>query len=103
MKLLVETEDYTLIPVEGHAQAWDVRLETGPYPETVIRFGPISLDGKTTDDVIMHYRFDIMSTPAEGLTTDDIDLQEFVGDVLFTIVRGGIEDGTLLAKERNIQ
>lgn len=103
MKLLVETEDYTLIPIEGVDQGWDVRLDTGPYPETVIRFGPISLDGKTTDDVIMHYRFDIMSSPNKELTVDDIDLQEFVGDVLFTIVRGGIEDGTLLAKERNLQ
>lgn len=103
MKLLIEDEDYTLIPVEGVEQGWDVRLETGPYPETVIRFGPISFDGKTSDDVIMHYRFDIMSSPNPDLTKDDNELQEFVGDVLFTIIRGGIEDGTLLAKEKPIQ
>ena len=36
---MIELTDYELIPSEEDGQAWNVRLLTGPFTETVLRFG----------------------------------------------------------------
>ena len=45
MTAMVEGTDYELVPADGtealNDQAWDVRLTTGSFVETVLRFGNI--------------------------------------------------------------
>ena len=43
-----------------------------------------------------------MSSPNTELTNKDKELQEYVGDVLYSIIRYGLEDGSLITKEHNL-
>ena len=85
-----ENKTYSLIPGDDGDQHWKIRFLEGPYSETVIQYGAISIDGK--DDVIMTFNFLIESSPDEDLTVDDIDLQLWAGDVLQEIIRDAIEN-----------
>ena len=100
MSLLVENEHYELVPVD-HEDGWEVRLLEGPHPETVIRFANIQMDGRGRDYVELRYNFYVMSSPNAELTNKDKELQEYVGDVLYSIIRYGLEDGSLITKEHN--
>ena len=85
-----ENKTYSLIPGDDGDQHWKIRFLEGPYSETVIQYGAISIDGK--DDGIMTFNFLIESSPDEDLTVDDIDLQLWAGDVLQEIIRDAIEN-----------
>jgi len=37
-----ENKDYQIIPSEEHSDAWEVRILSGDFTETVVRFGSIS-------------------------------------------------------------
>ena len=39
-----ENEDYELITHDGLAEAWAVRIMSGPYIETVFMFGAVSFN-----------------------------------------------------------
>ena len=52
-------------------RGWDVRLLAFPHPETVIRYGTVSIDGK---DDQMRWNMEIVSTPDENLTTEVLDI-----------------------------
>lgn len=95
-KLLVENRDYELIPQEG-TEGWDVRL-LDKYVETVIRFGNITMDGREGDPIIK-YNFKLVSTPDPLLDKANEKFQEYIGDILFAIMRAGIEEGTLQTRE----
>ena len=63
-----ENIHYQLIPQQDNeSEGWDVRLLEGPHPETVIRYGTVSIDGK---DDQMRWNMEIVSTPDENLTTE---------------------------------
>ena len=101
MKRPVENEDYQLVPVTDDPDGWDVRLLTGPYPETIIRYGNVHLDGRGDDDVLIKFGFAVTSSPDPDLTSENAELQEFAGDVLHAIVCQGFEDGTLMTRPRD--
>lgn len=102
MKQPVENEDYQLVPVADDPDGWEVRLLTGPFPETIIRYGNVRLDGQDTeDDVQIRFGFAVISTPESDLTSENTDLQAFAGDVLHAIICQGLEDGTLMTKPRD--
>ena len=42
----------------------------------------------------------IISTPDETLTEDREDLQQFVGDILESVLENAIADGSLIENER---
>jgi len=93
MPNLIEDKDYMLVPVddEGNQQAWAVRLLEGPHPETVIRLGSL----KVGDDEMLHFNFTIDTSPNLDLTTDDVELQQYVGDVLESILEIAVKEGAL--------
>lgn len=95
----VEGTDFELVPVADDPDGWEVRLLTGPCPETVIRYANVQLDGRGRDDVLLKYGFVIISSPTEDANPGNQELQAFVGDVLHSIIRQGFEDGTLLTKQ----
>lgn len=95
-KLLEENVDYEL--VAGEAESWSIRVLTGEFIETVIAYGNTKIDG-TNDDPIMTFDFGIVTSPDEELDTDNIDLQNLAGDILYSILHYSIKDGSLETRE----
>lgn len=95
---MIELKDYELIPAEDDEQAWNVRLLTGPYNETVLRFGSIAFN--EIEEGMMSFNFHIVYSPDENLTTEIVELQEYAGDLLQAIIRDGIESGSVITKEK---
>ena len=94
---LIELKDYELIPHDEDEQAWAVRLLTGSYVETVIKFGAISFN--RVEEGVMTFSFSIVSSPDPELTTEDVDFQDYVGDVLQAVIRDGMETGSVMTRE----
>ena len=93
MSLPKEGTDFDLVPVtEGHSQAWDVRILTGQFPETVIRYGNIAFDG---DDGCLHFNFVLQSSPDGDLKEDNEELQKYECDILESILEVAADDGSL--------
>ena len=94
---LSEGVDYEFVPAANDDNAWQVRMLTGPYPETVIMFDKLAVDGKEEQ---INFNFTIIESPAEDLTVDDIDLQQAVGSVLFYILEDSLNNMTADIQER---
>jgi len=83
--MVTESKDYELIPLEDDTDSWGVRILTGEFSETVIKYGNVGFEG-TGDDMVMKFNFDIISTPDEDLEVEtNTELQELARDILFTI------------------
>ena len=93
---LVELKDYELIPAEEDEQAWAVRVLSGDYVETVLRFGTISMN--RVEEGVLTFDFTVISSPDPKLSTEDESLQEYAGDLLQAIIRDGIESGSIITK-----
>lgn len=91
-----ENEDYTLVPLEEHEDAWGVRLDTGPFPETVVIFGAIGFN-KVKDKLT--FNFEVYSSPDPDLTPENEKLQEYCASVLEEIIVKGIDDGSVELKD----
>lgn len=101
-----ENATYQLIPGSDGDQHWLVRLLEGPFNETVIQFGAISLaNEKGTDvedgdeDAYLNFNFFVESSPDENLTSENVDLQMWAGDVLQEILRDAVENNTAVLTE----
>jgi hypothetical protein len=93
-----ENVDYELIPADvDNEQAWDIRILTGEFNETVIRFGNIAVDG--TKDALT-YNFFVVQAPSEYIVESNEDLQSTAGEILIDIIERGIEDGSVVLDER---
>ena len=83
--MVTESKDYELIPLEDDVESWGVRILTGEFSETIIKYGIVGFEGEG-DDMMMKFNFDIISTPDEDLEVEtNIELQELARDILFTI------------------
>mgnify|MGYP000049254611 CR=1 FL=1 len=95
-----ENETYQLIPGPDFAQNWHIRILEGNFEETVIEVGTISYN-ETNDDVLT-FNFEIVETPDNSLTIENIELQITVGEILEEIITAAIEndDGSIQMKEK---
>ena len=83
--MVTESKDYELIPLEDDTDSWGVRILTGEFSETVIKYGNVGFEGEGKD-MVMKFNFDIISTPDEDLEVEtNTELQELARDILFTI------------------
>ena len=98
---LVELKDYELIPDPDNIDDWNVRILSGNYVETVLKYGAISINEQGKD--IMTFNFDVVSSPDSELTVDKVELQEYAGDLLQAIIRDGIDTDSVIMKERKIE
>lgn len=94
--LLKENEDYTLVPLEEHEDAWGVRFVTGPFPETTVIFGAIGFN-KVKDNLT--FNFEIKESPDSELTEENEELQQHCAKILEAIIVTGVEDGTVELKD----
>lgn len=90
--------DYKLIPVDyvDHKDAWDVRILRGHWTETVIRYGTISMSGL---DENLRFDFRVVSSPDPDAKSEDVQLQDVAGDILFDILDRGFTEGYVYGKE----
>jgi len=95
-QLLKENEDYELIPVDGHEDAWGVRLTSGTFVETIVMYGAIGFN-KIKDKLT--FNFEIIESPDSELSPENEDLQEHCAKVLEAIIVNGVEDGSVELKD----
>lgn len=93
-----ENVTYQLVPGDQGDQHWLVRFLEGPFPETVIQYGAISFNEAAEN--MMSFNFFIESSPDPDLSIDNVELQEFAGDVLQEIIRRGIEDNSVVMEDK---
>jgi hypothetical protein len=86
LTVMKENIDYELIPIED-AEHWNVRIKTGEFIETVFQFGALKVNDETDS---MTFNFDIVYTPDDTLTTENIGLQNHVGVILSSILESAI-------------
>ena len=94
--VLKENKHYEIIPDKGDDQAWNVRILSGMFTETVLKYGVVKFNGKKKD---MTFNFDIVYTPDTELTVSDLKLQEFAGVMLDQIMAQGFRDGEVITRE----
>ncbi len=94
--ILEENKHFEIIPDRGDDQAWNVRILSGPFTETVIKYGVIKFNEIPKN---MSFNFDLVYSPNTELKTSDVDLQDFAGAVLEQIIANGIKDGSVATKE----
>jgi len=94
--VLTENEHYEIIPDKGDDQAWNVRILSGMFTETVLRYGVVKFNGKEKN---MSFNFDIVYTPDTELKVSDLELQDFAGMMLEQIMAQGIRDGEVITRE----
>ena len=49
----------------------------------------------------MTFNFNLVYSPDPDLTIENVDLQEYAGDLLQAIIRDGIDTGSVIMKERD--
>ena len=94
--VLKENKHYEIIPDKGDDQAWNVRILSGTFTETVLRYGVVKFNGKKKD---MTFNFDIVYTPDTELKVSNLQLQEFAGIMLEQIMAQGIRDNEIITRE----
>lgn len=96
---MIENVDYELVPVEWapSEQAWDVRILTGDFVESVIRFGNVSIDGESDR---MTFNFEVIDTPIADLDETDLTLQDTCGTILLDVIERSIQDNSVLIKDK---
>lgn len=48
----------------------------------------------------MNFNFFVVSSPDPDLTSEDLGLQEYAGDLLQAIIRDGMETGSVVTREK---
>ena len=94
--VLTENKHYEIIPDKADDQAWNVRILSGVFTETVLKYGVVKFNGKKKD---MTFNFNIISTPDPELKVSDTRLQDFAGIMLEQIMAQGIREGSVITKE----
>lgn len=93
-----EDVDYALVPAEvDNEQAWEIRILTGEFVETVIRYGNIEIDGKNEQ---LKFNFMIVHSADEDLTEQNVDLQHTAGDILRDLIENHIERGSVFMEDK---
>lgn len=82
-----ENKNYQLIPNDDAGdesqKAWNIRILTGEFVETVIGNIVLSTDEKKKQ---ISFAFDVISTPNESATPDNAKLQSVVASIIADII-----------------
>ena len=100
LQAVSEDIDYELIPCDdvGNEQAWDVRILRGDFVDSDIRFGNLKVN---EEQGCLNFNFIVVSSPDADVTEDNIELQEYAGVVLESILENAIANHALLTKEHD--
>lgn len=92
-----ENVTYQLIPDGSHEQDWNMRLLEGPYNETVVKIGAVAVNEKKGH---LTFNFTVIESPDEELNEDNIELQDYVADILQHVIVEAIKTGDIEMRER---
>ena len=84
---LIENQHYELVPSDA-GEFWNVRILAGEYSETVITFGAISINEKTS---VLTFDFSVDYSPDDGVSSDDPGLQSYAAHILHSVLVDSIE------------
>jgi hypothetical protein len=101
LDILSEKVHYDIVPAEEE-NLWNVRI-LEEFPETIISYGAIEFVGedKNDKDGKLSFNFQIISSPDEDLSVNDLTLQQYCGRILESILDTAVSDGTLIARDNN--
>lgn len=81
-----ENTDYEMIL--GTGENWDIRILTGEFNETVLKFSTLKV---TDDGKNLTFNFNIVSSPIDDLDADtNFELQETAGLILTNILETAV-------------
>ena len=91
--------DYQLVPVDDspNDQAWEVRILTGEFTETVIRYGNVAFN-EIKD--CLTFNFMVRYSPDSELDSENLALQERAGEILEDILETAYAEGWAILNER---
>lgn len=91
---LSEDVHYQIIPQE-ETDGWDVRI-LEEYPETVIRFGQVSLNGETD---MLHFDMQVVFSPDENVSLNDLTFTQYCSRILSAIITDSLEEGSGIVRD----
>ena len=94
----IENTDYEMIPSEEKEDGWNIRILTGQFCETVIEFGAVRFN-EIEDN--MSFSFEVISSPDPEVSTENVDLQIVAGEILEAVISTGLDEGSVIMKERD--
>jgi len=91
-------EWYEIIPIVGGdlpRGSYGVKISKGPFQDLVIKFGAVTIDGKTKDRANLRYEYDFVFIPPELEGKELTEVEEtifhnFLGDVLANIMEAAV-------------
>jgi len=96
INMWTENKDYETIPHgDDNDQSWAIRILKGDFIETTLVFGNISFE-----DESVRFNFNVVSTPDESLTVDNMDLQDVAGQILEDVLVRAMSEGSLVKREK---
>lgn len=100
---MIENTDYELVPCKNDDKAWNMRFLKGDYVETVVSIGTIKINEEVLDekdDHTLSFDFQIVYSPDEDLTSEDTDLQDYVGKIILNVIEEQIKREDELSENR---
>lgn len=94
----IENVDYELVPSEDKSDSWYIRILNGQFSETVIEFGAVRFN-EIKDN--MSFSFEVISSPDPDTNTENVDLQIQAGEILESVISSGLDEGSVIMKERD--
>lgn len=93
---LSEGIHFEIIPASDDNYAWHIRL-LEEYPETVIEYGAIEIDGKND---MLNFSMNIVSSPDPDLSLDDLTFTEYCGRILGEVIEISLSSGSFLMQDK---
>jgi len=94
---LVENVHYRLVPSEESDKAWNIEIISGEFVETVLSFDTVGIN-KIKDCAT--FNFNVVNSPeSEYINESNVDLQEYAGRILISLIERSIEDKTLITND----
>lgn len=98
--MLKENEDYELVTNDEYTDAWAIRILKGDFVESIVMISAIELNEKQEN---VSFNFRILSTPDPGVVRkDNVKLQEYVADIIYSVIETGLDEGFVELKERSV-
>ena len=89
---LIEGTDYCFIYPKEDKTAVHIKLLTGPYKDTVFKYGKVKFEERHTN-VYLLFAYYVLESPVDKpkKLEKDIDFRNYVGDLLVELMSGNLE------------
>lgn len=81
--------DYEYVVNEKDKNLVHIKLLTGPYKETIYKYGKVTFDEKD-NQLYLQFAFDVLSSPIKKLDKK-VEFKNYIGELLTTIITGNLD------------